>query len=61
MKVSSKKDESNPDADSGLRRLLDSFQAWLKHNTEAHANAKPGSCCSVPPPGAGEPPTKKEN
>ncbi|MCF8199193.1 MAG: hypothetical protein K9J42_10530 [Sulfuritalea sp.] len=60
MLTNNKDDESNPAALSWLRRMRDSFRAWLKSNAEAHANAKPHACCSAPPPGAGEPPSKKE-
>lgn len=44
-----------------LAQLRDSLRDWLKRNTEAHANAKPHSCCSAPPPGAGDLPNRKEN
>jgi len=44
---------NNPPAASWLARLRESCRAWLKSNAEAHAHAKPHSCCSTPPPGAG--------
>ena len=39
---------------SGLRTQ---FNDWRRTNAEAHAKAKPGACCSAPPPGAGNRPS----
>lgn len=36
-----------------LKKLREQFKAWRESNAQAHAQAKPGACCSAPPPGAG--------
>jgi hypothetical protein len=36
-----------------LNNLRMQFNDWRRANAVAHAKAKPGACCSAPPPGAG--------
>lgn len=40
-----------------LNGLRTQFNDWRRSNAEAHAKAKPGACCSAPPPGAGKRPS----
>ena len=39
-----------------LSSLRTRFKDWRRANAEAHAKSKPGACCAVPPPGAGNQP-----